>query len=68
MGLPFFAVNKGHGSTITIGKLRNGIEIHIRVFDKIVIAKDENSATVGGGVYAAPLISKLWSNGKASGR
>lgn len=66
--MPFLAVNKGHGSTSTLGKLRNGIEIHIRALDKIAIAKDGNSAVVGGGVYNAELIPTLWSNGKASGK
>lgn len=68
MNIPFLAVNRGHGSTTTLGKLRSGIEIHISVFDKIVIAKDGNSAVLGGGVYTAELVSTMWSNGKASGK
>lgn len=66
VGLPFLAVSRGHGSSTTIGKLRNGIEIHLRALNKIVIAKDGKSATVEGGVYTAQLISTLYAHGKAS--
>lgn len=67
-GIPFLAVNKGHGSTSTLGKLQNGIEIHIRALNDITIKGDGNSATVGGGAYNQELISYLWGQGKASGK
>ena len=61
-------MNKGHGSTSTLGKLSNGIEIHIRALNSITINTDGNSATVGGGAYSQELISYLWGQGKASGK
>lgn len=66
--MPFLAVNKGHGSTTTLAKLHNDIDVYVCVFDKIVIAKDRDSACVSGGVYTAKLISTLWLNEKTSGK
>ena len=60
-------MNKGHGSTATLGRLENGIEIHIRALNNITINSDGTSATVGGGTYNQELITYLWNQGKASG-
>lgn len=67
-GMSFLAVNKGHGSTSTLGAVRNGIEIHIRALNQVHINPDGKSASVGGGSYNQELIDATWSNGKASGR
>lgn len=65
--MPFLAVNRGHGSTQTIGRLQNGIEIHVRVLDKIEISADGSSALMQGGVYTDSMIKTLWDAGKVSG-
>ncbi|KAL8704812.1 MAG: hypothetical protein Q9201_002044 [Fulgogasparrea decipioides] len=66
--IPFLAVNKGHGSTSTLGVVKNGIEIHIRALNQIVVNADGRSASVGGGSYNQELIDTLWNQGKASGK
>lgn len=67
-GIPFLAVNKGHGSTETLGNAHNAIEIHIRALNNITLNSDGNSATVGGGAYNQEIIDYTWSRGKASGK
>lgn len=67
LGLPFLAVNRGHGSTETLGKLKNGIEINLRTLDKIRINTDGKSATMQGGVYDDQVISSLWDAGYVTG-
>ncbi|KAL9577457.1 MAG: hypothetical protein Q9212_006351 [Teloschistes hypoglaucus] len=66
--IPFLVVNKGHGSTSTLGAVKNGIEIHIRTLNQVVINADGKSASVGGGSYNQELIDTLWKKGKASGK
>ena len=65
--IPFLAVNKGHGSTSTLGNAHNTIEIHIRALNSITLNSDGNSASVGGGTYNQEIIDYTWSHGKASG-
>ncbi|KAL8849051.1 MAG: hypothetical protein Q9221_005950 [Calogaya cf. arnoldii] len=64
--LPFFAVNRGHGASIELNKLRRGISIYIHKRDSITIASDKQSAVLGGGVYADPLIQTLAAQGKVA--
>ncbi|MCJ1478900.1 hypothetical protein MMC13_007584 [Lambiella insularis] len=64
--LPFLAVNRGHGSTETLARFQNGIEIHINVLNSISINSDGNSALIGGGIYNDEIIEYLWDHGKAS--
>lgn len=61
--LPFLAVNRGHGSTETLGQLKNGIEIRVRTLDEIRISPDEKSAFMQGGVYGDQVITSLWDAG-----
>lgn len=68
LGLPFLAVNRGHGSTETLGKLKNGIEISVRTLDEIRISPDGTSAFMQGGVYGDQVISSLWDAGYVTGR
>lgn len=62
-GLPFLAVNRGHGSTKTLGILKHGIEIRIRTLDEIRISPGGASAFMQGGVYGDQVISTLWDAG-----
>ncbi|KAI1202127.1 hypothetical protein F5X97DRAFT_253774 [Nemania serpens] len=62
--IPFYAVNRGHGSPTTQAKLQGGIEIWVAQLDDIVVAEDGNSAVIGGGIYVDTIISGLAQYGK----
>ncbi|KAL9592287.1 MAG: hypothetical protein Q9179_006871, partial [Wetmoreana sp. 5 TL-2023] len=66
IGLPFYAVNRGHGSTTSQLKLKHGIQINMRRLAGINIAKDGKSAVMGGGVYADEIIKTLDTKGKVT--
>ncbi|KAF7520829.1 hypothetical protein PCG10_008755 [Penicillium crustosum] len=66
-GIPFLAVNRGHGSTKTLGRLKNGIEISMAQLTDIEIADDEASAFFGGGVWDGQVIDALWEQGFVTG-
>lgn len=66
-GIPFIAVNSGHGAITTVGGVRNGIEIWLRSLNKITIAQDGKSATLGGGVLSKSVTETLWRAGKQTG-
>ncbi|BDD63014.1 hypothetical protein MAP00_007964 [Monascus purpureus] len=66
-GVPFHAVNRGHGSTETLGRLKNGIEISMAQLTDIKIADDEASAFFGGGVWDGQVIDALWEKGFVTG-
>lgn len=53
-------MNRGHGSTETLGQLKHGIEIRVRTLNEIRISPDGKSAFMQGGVYGDQLISSLW--------
>lgn len=61
-------MNKGHGSTDTLGNAHSAIEIHIRALNDITLDSDGNSASVGGGTYNQEIIDYTWSKGKTSGK
>lgn len=67
-GIPFLAVNTGHGAPKTLGTLRNGIEISLRQLNEITIAQDGDSAFFGGGVYSDQVIHTLWDAGYVAGK
>ncbi|KAI2602122.1 FAD binding domain-containing protein [Hypoxylon sp. NC1633] len=66
-GIPFLAVNQGHGSTRTLSQLKNGISISMAQLNAIEIAKDGTSAFFGGGVYDGQVIDVLWEKGYVTG-
>ncbi|OJJ04867.1 hypothetical protein ASPVEDRAFT_86246 [Aspergillus versicolor CBS 583.65] len=66
-GIPFLAVNTGHGAPKSLGTLRNGIEISMRQLNEITIAQDGESAFFGGGVYSEQVIRTLWDEGYVAG-
>lgn len=66
--IPFYAVNRGHGSPTTQAKLQGGIEIWVAQLDDIVVAEDGNSAVIGGGIYVDTIISGLAQYGKTGGK
>lgn len=44
-----------------------GIEIHMSQLNSVAIAKDGNTATIGGGVISKNLTDALWAAGKQTG-
>lgn len=66
-GIPFIAVNSGHGAITTVGGVKNGIEIWMRSLNKIKIAKDGKTATFGGGVQSKKVTETLWAAKKQTG-
>ncbi|KAL8638635.1 MAG: hypothetical protein Q9228_004227 [Teloschistes exilis] len=65
-GVPFFAMNRGHGSTISQRNVRHGVEINLRNLASINIAKDGMSAAMGGGVFVDEIIETLDAKGKTT--
>ncbi|KAJ5611903.1 hypothetical protein N7528_009008 [Penicillium herquei] len=57
----------GHGSTVTLGRLKNGIEISMAKLNWIEISEDETSGFFGGGVYDGQVIDELWEEGFVTG-
>ncbi|ORY63307.1 uncharacterized protein BCR38DRAFT_475286 [Pseudomassariella vexata] len=66
VGMQFITVNRGHGSTYTLGNVQGGIEIWVTKLDTVTISEDGNTAVVGGGSYVESMISALAEYGKAS--
>ncbi|KAI4122689.1 MAG: hypothetical protein LQ338_005671, partial [Usnochroma carphineum] len=65
--IDFLAVNRAHGTTKALSNVNHGIQINLRRLRDITIAKDGNSATLGGGVHNDDVVSALAAQGKASG-
>ena len=58
-GLPFLATNRGHGTPLTLNKIKNGVLIKLQNLNTIDIAEDGKSALLGGGVYVDQVLEKL---------
>jgi FAD/FMN-containing dehydrogenase len=67
VGMPFLAVNRGHGSPVTLAKVHHGIEIWLSKLDDIEIAEDGKTALLGGGVYIKKVIDALALKKKVTG-
>jgi FAD/FMN-containing dehydrogenase len=61
-------MNRGHGSTASINRLYNGIEIWLNQLDSIEIQEAGDTAVVGGGVTAKRMMDTLWAAKKETGR
>ncbi|KAF2624542.1 FAD-binding domain-containing protein [Macroventuria anomochaeta] len=61
---PFLAISGGHGQTSTVGKVKNGIGIHLGRMSSMYIDTDGQSVVIQGGVRNGALISYLWAHGK----
>lgn len=66
--LPFLAVNRGHGTTLTLNRIKHGVLIKLSNFNTIDIAEDGNSAFLGGGVYADQVLEKLAEKNKVASK
>ncbi|PIA89336.1 6-hydroxy-D-nicotine oxidase [Cercospora beticola] len=56
---PFLAISGGHGATLSLANLRNGVGIWLESFKDVEILRDGQSAVVGGGVLSGELRDKL---------
>ncbi|KAL4912490.1 hypothetical protein BDW62DRAFT_216289 [Aspergillus aurantiobrunneus] len=63
-GLPFLAVNSGHGAISTLSELDHGMEIWMHKLNAVKIAEDGKTATFGGGIKSVDLIGALFQQGK----
>jgi len=61
-------VNRAHGSTKTLGRFRNGIQIHLTQLNQITISADGTSAFMQGGVYSDQVAQTLWDAGHVTGK
>ncbi|KAL9596385.1 MAG: hypothetical protein Q9219_005820 [cf. Caloplaca sp. 3 TL-2023] len=65
-GLPFLAVNGGHGSTSSLNTIRRGVSINLRALNHVQISPDKSSALIGGGANTHEVINALAAEGKAT--
>ncbi|KAI4093259.1 MAG: hypothetical protein LQ339_007737 [Xanthoria mediterranea] len=66
IGLPFLAINRGHGSVSALGTIRNGVLIKLNNLVSVDIAPDGKSAVLGGGVYTDLLLRRLAKENKVA--
>ncbi|KAI1433774.1 FAD-binding domain-containing protein [Xylaria sp. CBS 124048] len=60
--IPFLAVGRKHGMTVSMSKFE-GIQIDMSLLNDIIINPREGTATFQGGVYAKEVIETLWEQG-----
>ncbi|CAN8102492.1 unnamed protein product [Discula destructiva] len=63
-GIPFLATGGGHGLSITLSKLQNGISVDLSAFKNITIDQTANTVTVGGANVFADVLETVWNEGK----
>lgn len=65
--LSFLAYSGGHGSISSLAKVRSGVEISMRQMNRIAIADDGKSVTIGGGAKVKDVTHALAAAGKRTG-
>ena len=63
IGVPFLAINRGHGTTATLGRLQHGIEIWLNQLDDVEIFANTSTALFQGGVWVEQVMETLWEAG-----
>ncbi|KAL4878837.1 hypothetical protein BJY04DRAFT_208969 [Aspergillus karnatakaensis] len=63
-GIPYLAVNGGHGAISSLAEMQHGIQIWLQNLNFVDIAEDGHTATFGGGIKSADLIPALYEHGK----
>jgi FAD/FMN-containing dehydrogenase len=58
----------GHGVTKALGRLENAIQIDLRAMDRVDLAPDGKTATIGGGTKIKKMVRELWAVGKQTGK
>ncbi|KAK8024486.1 FAD-dependent oxidase [Apiospora rasikravindrae] len=62
--IPFMATGGGHGLSITLHNLKNGISIDLSQFKKVSVDAKANTVTVGGGNVFGDVFDPVWGAGK----
>ncbi|KAK8034591.1 hypothetical protein PG993_009586 [Apiospora rasikravindrae] len=62
--LPFLATSGHHGATISLGRLRCGININLRALNSVHVLEDGRTAVIGGGTLTLEVTEALWALGK----
>jgi hypothetical protein len=62
--MPFLALSGKHGYNINLNNVKHGIGINMRDLNRIELAKDGKTATIGGGIVTKRLTHELWEMGK----
>ncbi|SPJ74581.1 related to oxidoreductase [Fusarium torulosum] len=62
--LPFLAYNTAHGAITTLGRMDHGVEIYLNQLNKIEVAADGKTATIGGGTQSKKVTDTLWAANK----
>lgn len=65
--IDFYAVNRGHALTTTVGTF-NGIEIDLRALNKIEIHPEKLTATFQAGVYGQNVLDSMADAGYVTGK
>lgn len=68
LGLPFLAVNGGHGTTSSLNTIQHGVFINLRALNHVRVSQDGHSALVGGGARTHEVINALAASGKVTGK
>ncbi|KAK2755589.1 hypothetical protein FQN54_006529 [Arachnomyces sp. PD_36] len=63
VNLPFLAVNRGHGSTVTQGQLQHGLRINMGTLMEYEIDEGTESVRLQGGVWTEGIVGPLWDAG-----
>ncbi|KAK7935573.1 hypothetical protein PG985_001068 [Apiospora marii] len=66
--LPFLATSGHHGATISLGRLRCGININLRALNSVKVLEDGQTALIGGGTLTIEVTEALWAYKKWTGR
>jgi len=66
-GIPFLATGGGHGLSITLNKLKNGISIDLSNFKNVTIDTAASTVTVGGANVFGDVFEPVWNAGKELG-
>lgn len=59
-GIPFLATGGGHGTSITLGKLKRGLEIDMSKLSSVDVDTTGNQITVGGGTRFSQVVDLLY--------
>ncbi|EFW17327.1 hypothetical protein D8B26_000063 [Coccidioides posadasii str. Silveira] len=62
--VPFLAYNTAHGALTTLGRMDCGIEIFMKQLSGVKIAKNGQTAKIGGGTLSKLVTDTLWAAGK----
>ena len=59
-GIPLLATGGGHGTSITLGKLENGLEIDMSELSTVDVDTTNNQITIGGGTRFSQVVDPLY--------